>query len=174
MPIELPSIGVPGASRLAFRQLMNRHYTTRCASAGAAWGAIAYLLANQAFGSATWAGVLASPIIGLAIGSVVLLASRAPTWFRVISAGISLYGAAALFGCVVGMARLLTRHPSQNAEVFIEHVLATLWGVTFTGYCLVLWPIAFVTQERVLSAATARDSKAASAGDRLNSETSRI
>jgi hypothetical protein len=132
---------------------MGKSYLLRCAVAGAIWGCIAWLLGHQAFRGLVYAGVLASPLVGLAVGWATFGLRHSSAWTRMAAAGLTLYGAATLFGLALGLAALLSRAPGQNAEVFIEPLFAVLWGVTFTGYFVVLWPLAYLTQAWVLDAA---------------------
>jgi hypothetical protein len=73
--------------------------------AGAVWGGIALGLGSRAFGPGIWAGVLLSPLIGLAIGVVTQAAFERYTGLRRwLVALASLYLGGTLFGLVVGIA----------------------------------------------------------------------
>ena len=52
---------------------------------------------------------------------------------------------ATLFGLIIGVVEeVIETSPNHvKGASIIEWVLATLWGVTFTGYFLFLWPMAF-------------------------------
>jgi hypothetical protein len=96
--------------------------------------------------------VVASPVLGLVVGRAILGLRHASRSKRAAAAWLTLYGASTLFGMVLGVAALFSKAPAQNMEVFIEPVLAILWGITFTGYFVVLWPLTYLTQAWVLGA----------------------
>jgi hypothetical protein len=52
----------------------------------------------------------------------------------------------ALFSPVIGPRNV------RLSAALIEHVLAVLWGLTFGGYALVLWPVSFFNHRRVWQA----------------------
>jgi hypothetical protein len=116
--------------------------------AGASWGGAGYLLGARSFGEPVWAGVLASPLIGVAIGSLAQPAfERTRGMRRAGVALVSLYLGVIFFGGAVGAydyAAGDTIHRSAVAVV-LQDVLAALWGVTFTGFFLGLWPLAYGT-----------------------------
>jgi hypothetical protein len=58
---------------------------------------------------------------------------------------VTLYATAVLFGLVMGVVDAVTEtNPNViKSAVVIEWVLLTLYGVTFTGYIVLLWPLAF-------------------------------
>ena len=59
---------------------------------------------------------------------------------------VGLYVAVSLFGLAVGVYDLATgdiEHRIASAVV-IQAVLGVLWGVTFTGYVVILWPLAYL------------------------------
>ena len=112
------------------------------------------MLGHRAFRRLIFVGVFVSPVIGLVVGWMLRRLNRASVPVRVAASALTLYGAATLFGLVLGLGAVLNRTANQNMEVLIEPVLAVLWGITFTGYFVVLWPLAYVTQAWVLGAAT--------------------
>jgi hypothetical protein len=112
---------------------------------GAAWGLIGYVLASAAFRSAIWGAVLVSPAIGVVVGlSFRWIHGLSPTG-RVFASLVSLYVAATLFGLALGFSDL-ARGSSRRfpVEVVLHAVPAVLWGLTFTGYFLILWPLAYL------------------------------
>jgi hypothetical protein len=123
------------------------HFVLLSAIAGALWGVLAYLLGARAFGPEIWAGVLTSPLIGVAVGRLTHEAFLGSTGFwRAFRALQSLYLGAVLFGTALGAYDLVAGHGQRaRVEVFFEPVLAILWGVTLTGFLLVLWPLAYFT-----------------------------
>jgi len=135
-------------------------YYFLCAGSGLIWSGIAYLLLASFdsgvlgwrialrelwFFPGLWGGILVSPFIGLLIGLVHRPTYAFPLILRVVLALASLYAAAALFGVVIGIVEeVIETSPNHvKGASIIEWVLATLWGVTFTGYFLFLWPMAF-------------------------------
>lgn len=115
------------------------------ATCGCVWALIANVLAR----GMVWGGMLASPFIGILAGLLVERLHGLSPARRVLVSLASLYLAACLFGVAVGVFDLLTgvnagpgwrRIPSA---VVIESVLGVLWGLTFTGYFLLLWPLSY-------------------------------
>ena len=89
-----------------------------------------------------WGGILASPLIGLVAGLLYLPAYRFPVVGRVLFALLTLYVSAAFFGLAVGLYDAARDIPGRIEQaVVLQAINATLWGVTFTGYVLILWPI---------------------------------
>ena len=76
---------------------------------------------------------------------------------------VTLYATAVLFGLIMGVVDAATEtSPSViKSAVVIEWILATLWGVTFTGFIVILWPLAFANHwllGRAWKAAWTKDS----------------
>lgn len=120
-------------------------YYFLCGVSGIAWGGIAYYL-GYPWPPCVWSGILASPLIGLIVGFAYLPLYRLRVGLRILLALLALYIAVALFGFAVGICDEATRgFPNRNSGAgIIESLLATLWGVTFTGYVLFLWPLAYL------------------------------
>jgi hypothetical protein len=59
---------------------------------------------------------------------------------------LSLYVGATLFGIASGVYDLIAFDHTRRiwSALVIQTVLGTLWGVTFTGYILILWPLAYL------------------------------
>lgn len=120
-------------------------YVLLSLASGAVWGLIGYALGSSAFGSAIWGAVLASPLIGVVIGWSFRSIHGLSTTARVFASLLSLYMAVTLFGLAIGLADLARGGAHQiAAEVVLQAVPAALWGVTFTGYFLILWPLAYL------------------------------
>ena len=114
---------------------------------GACWGLMAWTLGNAVAGGKPHyfrGGLLGSPLIGLAAA---FLSSRFPSHFpgRVAFALVSLYASAALFGLSIGVFNLLFDRTSVKTieGLLFEPVMAVLWGLTFMGFFIVFWPLAF-------------------------------
>ena len=120
--------------------------------AGAAWGAVAYLLGSSAFGPAIWPGVLSSPLIGLLVARLTHPGfARSTGLWRALWALASLYIGAVLFSLPISVREVIVRGARSSApfEVALEPLLAVLWGVTVTWFVLVLWPLAYLTHSLV-------------------------
>jgi len=65
---------------------------------------------------------------------------------------------ALIFGLGMGLYDLLTgANPGKGSHripsaVVIQAVIGTLWGLTFTGYFVVLWPLSYMNHEMLSSA----------------------
>ena len=122
---------------------MKRAYLLASALSGCAWGAIALGIGYTSMPAIIWGGLVASPAIGLAIGVLSRPLYALPRPARVALMGVALYASAILFGIASGVwdiARLAGRAPG---EVVLQSIYGTLWGLTFTGYVAVLWPLAY-------------------------------
>jgi hypothetical protein len=126
------------------------------ALSGCGWGLVAYFIGHAAFGHSIWGGIVAAPLIGVLIGH---LSKPIEVKSRPVQIGASLFDlylaamcfavASAVFEFVWG-----PRHVSFPT-VLVRHVLGVLWGLTFTGYCLVLWPLSFFNHRLVWRARAA-------------------
>ena len=126
-------------------KMTQARYYCLCAVSGLTWGGIAYLLMGEWF-PGLWVGMAVSPLFGLLVGWVHRPTYRFSAAARVLVALVTLYATAALFGLVIGVveAAIETNPNTMKGAAVIEWVLATLWGLTFTGYFLFLWPLAFL------------------------------
>ncbi len=125
-------------------ELTHTRYYWLCALSGLTWSGIAYLLLQEWF-PGLWVGIALSPVFGLLVGVAHRPTYRLPAAVRVLVALATLYATAVLFGLIMGVVDAATEtSPSViKSAVVIEWVLLTLWGVTFTGYIVILWPLAF-------------------------------
>lgn len=112
---------------------------------GVVWGLIGLALGWTHLPAIVWGGVLAAPLIGLCVGLAVPGFERWSGWGRALHALLALYVAAALFGLGVGLWDLLARDISgrRPGAVVLQGVYGVLWGTTFTGYVLLLWPLSY-------------------------------
>jgi prepilin signal peptidase PulO-like enzyme (type II secretory pathway) len=114
--------------------------------AGMIWGAIGLALSAQVLGAPVWAGVLAAPVIGLAVGLVFRGFRGRPPGMRVALALVSLYFGAGLFALSAGVADALRPIEHRNGSaVILQAVVGVWWGITFTGLLPLLWPLAYLT-----------------------------
>ena len=116
-------------------------------ASGVFWAAVAVVL-GRPMGRLTWGGVILAPFIGLGAGF-------ASAWFpsesrvrRAVFSLASLYLATAVFGLGMGVYDLLTGQNSGTgwripSAVVLQAAMAALWGLTFTGYVIVLWPLSY-------------------------------
>jgi hypothetical protein len=117
---------------------------------GVAWGAIAYVLGRPSIPDLIGPAVLTSPVIGLVIGIAFRWIHRLSWKGRIVVSLISLYAAAGLFGLAVGLADLARDIPNPPgaslipSAVLLQGVLGVWWGLTFSGYVLMLWPLAYL------------------------------
>lgn len=115
--------------------------------AGAFWGLVAWSLGAKVYGTGLVGGIIAAPFIGVGVG-LLLQAPFENTvgWRRWLVSLASLYLGATLFALVVGVTGALAGSPARNPlQVVWEAVLGTWWGVTLTGFLIVLWPMAYLT-----------------------------
>lgn len=126
---------------------------------GCAWAIIAYLLSFGAFGSIVIGGLIVSPLIGLVIGFLYLPAYKLSKIGQVLLSLATLYLAATLFGLAVGAYDAFWRNIPNRilSQVVIQSILATLWGITFTGYVVLLWPLSFINHRLLGRAAQQRE-----------------
>jgi len=116
-----------------------------CLASGCIWAGVAYLLGHRALGRIIWGGLLASPVIGLSIGLAVRRFHALSTAGRIVVSLVDLYVAACIFGLAAGVFDVFTGSVSRNAiEVVLQSIIGVLWGVTFTGYVIFLWPLAYL------------------------------
>ena len=115
------------------------------------WGLLAYVLVGTTAGEkAIWGGLLASPFIGLLMGLTFGRMRIRPTLARAVVSLLALYVATFLFGLAVGAWDLLTGVNSGPGwrripeAVVLQGGLGMMWGLTFTGYLVLLWPLAYV------------------------------
>ena len=116
--------------------------------------AIAYVIGHQPMPrSIIWGGIAVSPLIGLAVGALYRPANKLSGPARVTMSLFTLYVAAALFGLAAGLLDALLGlpggKPRQVGEVIYQTIVGTLWGITFTGYVVILWPLAYFNHRLV-------------------------
>src|SRR2546426_424994 len=115
------------------------------------WALFAYeLVGTTAREKAIWGGVLASPLIGVILGlSIGRLRLRSRIGRAFLSL-LGLYAATFLFGLAVGICDLATGQNSGPGwhrvpgAVILQSGIGMVWGLTFTGYVLFLWPLSYL------------------------------
>ncbi len=121
-------------------------YLAVSAASGCVWGAIALLLAGPWMPNAVWGGVIASPLIGVAVGLAYRLVHRWSTPVQAVYAMLMLYLAVGAFGIAAGSYDALALNLPHRSGwgVVVQSVLGCWWGVTFTFYFAFLWPASMV------------------------------
>jgi hypothetical protein len=122
------------------------------ALSGVGWGLIAYAVGRGIFGRHIWGGVLAAPLIGILIGQLARGVDEEPRWIQIVMSLLQLYVAAACFGAAVTLSGLiLLGLPRDRAlsETLFGTVWIIVWGLTFSGYALVLWPLSLLNHRLV-------------------------
>lgn len=119
-------------------------YYSACALSGVVWGLLVFLIARDLVGERTWGGLYAAPLIGISVGFAYRPAYRYGVLGKALAALASLYASTILFGLAVGLFDLFSFNISNRipASVVEQSILGFLWGVTFSGYFLVFWPLA--------------------------------
>ena len=127
--------------------MRGRAYYGLAAIAGAAWGALASVIAAGAFGSTVWGGLMVSPLIGLVIAWLSRPMVHWKLSFRILGSLVILYLAAVLFGVGIGLADLLVvQSPNRISwAVVVQSANAVLWGLTVLGWFVLLWPLSLAT-----------------------------
>jgi hypothetical protein len=120
-------------------------YYLLCAVSGCVWAGIAWLIGHKGFGSFLWGGIVASPLIGVIVGLIYRPAYRLSTTKRAWLSLLTLYMAVTLFGLAIAVFDLAFGDPARgHMEGILQTTLAVWWGVTLTGYVVVLWPLAYL------------------------------
>ncbi len=117
------------------------------AMTGACWGIVAWLFGARAFGPAIHTGVVASPLIGLAVGCTTQRwwessRPRARTGIGLVS----LYLGVVLFGVAVAVWDWWPGGVGQSALGSLGEGIGTaVIGVTLSGFVILFWPLAYLT-----------------------------
>jgi hypothetical protein len=95
-------------------------------------------------------GSLRGPPIGFLIGRLSRPLAGRSRGFQVAISLVDLYLSAALFAVGVGLFELAFAQDHRPPfAVMTRHVVVVLWGLTFAGYWVVLWPLSFFTHRLV-------------------------
>jgi hypothetical protein len=125
---------------------LSRRFVVLALLAGGLWGLLGLALAGQSLGQPVWGGVLASPLIGLAVSIASRRFQERSAGLRVALSLASLYVAAGLFGLVAGMVDAARPISGRIAgAVVLQTILGVWWGLTFLGWLPLLWPLAYLT-----------------------------
>jgi hypothetical protein len=102
-----------------------------------------------------WGGIAVSPLIGALMGLLSIRFHTRTIPGQAVLALSSLYVAAALFGLAVGATDLAFGTNSEPgwhripSAVVLQSVVGLLWGLTFSGDVLFLWPLAWANHRIV-------------------------
>ena len=125
--------------------MINRNLHRFALISGCVWAVIAFVLGYGSFERLILGGLLASPLIGLAVGGIAARFKPNSTVRRAVLSLLDLYLAAGLFGLGVGVFDAATGHPGRiQSAVVVQSIFGVIWGVTFTGYVFILWPLAYL------------------------------
>jgi hypothetical protein len=167
MPIEMPQAR-PDTRRMANRWSMQKFGdlidarwvspTARLSAVSAlGWALIACFIGYRPFGYRTVGGIIMAPFIGILIGRLSSPLRDQPRWLQIAGSLFYLYVAAACFAIGTGLFAVVSGPPNVRlSAVLMEHVLVVLWGLTFGGYALVFWPLAFFNHRLVWQADATR------------------
>ena len=139
------SSGATLAPRYALDGRLLRRVVMVSAMSGCIWAGIAYFLASPWMGTPIVSGLLASPLIGIGVALLYRSANAKSPLSRMGMSLFTLYVAAALFGTVVGTCVLMgPSHDHFQSDIVLDAVIVTLWGLTFKGLFVFLWPLSFL------------------------------
>lgn len=128
-------------------------YCVMCLISGCLWALVACIMGIALMGGSNiFGGIMVSPLIGLAVGILYRPACGLALAARIFLSLATLYLAVTLFGAASGVfGAFVSGPPGFKWEEVVETILATLWGVTLTGWLVVLWPLSFVNHTLVCS-----------------------
>src|SRR6266851_7777440 len=117
---------------------------------GCGWGLVAYFIGHAAFGHGIWGGIVVAPLIGVLIGHFSKSIEEKSCPVQVVASLLDLYLAAICFAAATAVFDFAWGpREVPFPAVLMQHVLVVLWGLTFTGYFLVLWPLCFFNHRLV-------------------------
>jgi len=120
------------------------------ALSGCGWAVVAYFIGHAAFGHGIWGGIVAAPLIGVLIGHLSKSIGAKSRPVQIVASLFDLYLAAMCFAVAAAVFEFAygPRHMPASA-MLIRDILVVLWGLTLTGYFLVLWPLSFFNHRLV-------------------------
>ena len=92
-------------------------------------------------------GLVAAPMIGLFVGWLFRAFSNTGRPAQIGIALVALLLAAWLFLAGVGVAKLISEGASWSRWISVlvsEPLVGTFWGLIYTGYALLLWPLSYM------------------------------
>jgi hypothetical protein len=120
------------------------------ALSGCGWGLVACFIGHAAFGHGIWGGIVAAPLIGVLMGHLSKSIGAKSHPVQIVASLFDLYLAAMCFAVAAAVFEFACgpRHMPAST-MLIRDLLVVLWGLTFTGYFLVLWPLSFFNHRLV-------------------------
>jgi hypothetical protein len=100
-------------------------------------------------------GIVAAPLIGLLMGAVSKTFRHRPVGIRIVIAGASLYVAALLFVIASGLFSSML-HGRMPPDFWFNSVADVWAGLVWTGFFVVLWPLAYANHAVISRAWVAR------------------
>jgi hypothetical protein len=155
--------------------MRRRTLIIRSACSGVIWAAIAILLMTIAgsrvdsVGSIGWrlhGGIVVAPFIGIAVGCCSGIFRHAGFGGRVAVAVVTLYVAAFLFMLGAGLTAFAAGDMQQPtlATVLFDSWNAAIAGLTWTGFVLVLGPLAYLNHLLISGSSAVRTQEETAAG----------
>ena len=124
--------------------MVRSRYWLLSALSGVLWGAAGVAIGYENFSGVIWGGLIASPLIGLVVGAATRPVLHARPLALLFMALLDLFLGAALFALSIGITEWIARDATdRDPEVVYRVVPAVLCGLVFSGYVLLLWPLAF-------------------------------
>ena len=114
---------------------------------GACWALVACLAGEFRMSPPVWASVTASPFIGILMGHVGARFWRTAPPRRVAIALLTLYLATALFGFAADVRMWIDG--AAPRRFFMENAYILVWGVTWSGWVIFFWPLAYLSHTLV-------------------------
>ena len=123
--------------------MVRSRYWLLSALSGVLWGAAGVAIGYENFSGVIWGGLIASPLIGLVVGAATRPVLHARPLALLFMALLDLFLGAALFALSIGITEWIARDATdRDPEVVYRVVPAVLCGLVFSGYVLLLWPLA--------------------------------
>ena len=122
------------------------------AASGLVWAVIAWFIGYRIFEYRIWGGIIMAPLIGILIGRLARPMHNKPLWVQIPGSLFYLYIAAVSFAIAMAVFSPVAGPRERFSAVLMPHVWAILWGLTFGGYAVVLWPVSFFNHRLVWQA----------------------
>src|SRR5262249_30529938 len=133
--------------------MSHRHRLALSAVCGMGWAAIAVLLMlisgprSNTLSRMVWdvrGGIVIAPLIGIAVGSCWRVFARLTFAGRAAYAVSTLYLAAFLFLFAASAVNAASHHSPSVLILVSNSFNAAIWGLTWTGFVVILGPISFL------------------------------
>jgi hypothetical protein len=129
------------------------------AASGLAWGLVGFwIFSDTNLKGSAWVGLLLSPIIGLCIGALVVRTRPRDELGAFVLAAATLYLAVTLFAVAIAAGHIAFHWgelpgPESRGRTWavLEIVVNTLWGLTLSGWVLLLLPFSWANDALILA-----------------------